>query len=181
MRQGIILLAVSILYFQTLRSQDDNASQLAIYKIVVYVKGSPPSSGFLKTITDSSLYLSSTAVHLQFNDEAPEGLQKFDYRNLLKVKIHKKNAFGKAILFGAAAGLVLGVKTGTWIYQANQIAVPQPLNPPNQTGLLLTGGVLGATLGGFTGMVAGTFSTKKFYINGEWKNLAEMKQYMQHR
>ncbi len=177
-----ILLSLCLFFIQAAHCQEENPSKYKIYKITIHSGVSNPSKGFLGTITDSAVYLSAYPVHLQFGQTGLDDMQKFDYRNIQEIRMQRKAAVGKGVLVGAIVGLVVGVVAALASYQT-----PQQNNQyisifePSQGELLLAGGILGAALGAGTGAIIGAVSGKKFYIDGEWKNLAEMKEYIQYK
>jgi hypothetical protein len=178
------ILLISVMGFllpKTLGAQDGlpHNSEDRKYKIKINPELPNPSRGYLVTIQDSSLYLSAFAVRFEMDQTGLADLQKFDCSDLQLVKIHQKGVFGKSVLIGLASGLAGGLALAAWLNTQPQ---PGQIGPPSitsQWGNLLAGGLVGATLGAGTGAICGSFTGKKFYILGEWKNLEEMKQYLQ--
>ena len=182
MKQLLILLWFCLFFMQTAFCQEEKLPKYNIYKITVN-PGAPTSlKGFLGTITDSAVYLSSYPVLPQFGQTSVDGMQKFDYRSLQQIRMQRKAAVGRGVLVGAIVGLVVGVVAALVTYQTptqnNQYG---SLFEPSQGEVLLGMGILGATLGVGTGAIIGAVSGKNFYIDGEWKNLAEMKEYIQNK
>jgi hypothetical protein len=134
--------------------------------------------GYIVTIQDSSLYVSGVKMPVDFMDTNLSALQKIDFGDIQKIKIHQKGAFGKSVVAGLVSGLAVGLVLASVVNQAPEPGQVGPPSAGTQLGNSLAGGLLGASLGAGTGVVFGVASGKKFYIHGEWKNFSAMKEYL---
>ena len=178
-----MLFFMSAIFFQSAaRSQDSQSGPKTCKAVIVYkARGMDESlvlKGYIVTIQDSSLYISIVKKFVDFTDTNLSILQKIDFGDIQKIKIHQKGAFGKSVTAGLVSGLAVGLVLASVV---NQTPEPGQLGPPSATtqlGNSLAGGLLGAGLGTGAGVIFGAASGKKFYIHGEWKNFSAMKEYL---
>ncbi len=95
------------------------------------------------------------------------------YKSVREISLTKPRAMGRNILVGAVVGIVIGVLI--WYAQSSDSGW-FGLSSEDKAVL---GGFIGAGAGCVVGAVIAKASEKKYMINGEWKNLEEMKEALQ--
>jgi hypothetical protein len=168
-----------LFFLQTVRSQDSSASHSTYNAIIKYhFKGllkTTSFQGYFVTIEDSSLFVSASKMPINFMNPELGSLQRIDYRNLESAKIYQrqKNVLTIVLctLVGAGIGALIGHGSGNDSNNFNA----QTLVPLDAGQKALIGALIGGGAGSLIGVVITKAQEKKFLINGEWKNLEEMK------
>jgi hypothetical protein len=170
-----------ILFLQNLKSQDslkpvfaqDTALKTAVYRAYVYHPHRLRTKGYLVTITDSSLYISQNKMPLNFGRVNLSNLEKFDYKSLTQVKVATPHGKGNALIIGAAAGIVIGAIIG---YSGGNDSGWFGLTAG---GKAFIGGIIGGGVGCLVGGIVSTGTETRYFINGEWQSLQDMKNSLQ--
>jgi hypothetical protein len=173
--------AVCILFMQNLKSQDslkpaisqDTISKPVFYRAYIYQAHQSTIKGYLATIQDSSLYISQNIIPLSFGEVNTIHLEKFDYKNIIRVKVAKPHVRSRAVLIGVGAGIIIGALIG---YSGGNDTGWFGLTAGSKAFL---GGLIGGGAGCLVGAVIGNNAEKKFMINGEWQSLQDMKNSLQ--
>ena len=174
-----IICVFSILFLQTLKSQDSPATELSKdtvvnpreYSIVVKQINAHNLKGYFASIQDSTLKVTVIPERKRFSFASPGDpyFQKIDYKSIISVKIYEKNKKSSiilgSILAGAVAGAIIGFALGDdkgfLAATAGEKAV--------------FGAIVGIGIGSAIGGIIALSTEKKYLINGELKNLQEMK------
>ncbi len=172
----------AILIQSTARSQKTQSGPKTCKAVVEYKAPGMDEplvlKGYIVTIQDSSLFISVVKRPVDFMDTNLSSLQKIDFGDIQKIRIHQKGAFGKSVTVGLITGLGAGLALANVVNQAPE---PGQLGSPSastQLGNMLAGGLLGTSLGAGVGVVFGAASGKKFNIHGDWENFSAMKEYL---
>jgi hypothetical protein len=183
MKQMTAAILMILIFLQTLHSQDSVMTDFKntvspgrqIYKIIINPGQTGSSAGYLARVTDSSVYLYSVRVQFSRSDLSKQ--QKFDYRNLQEIELFKKGRIAKGIWIGAVTGLAAGLIVGALTYRTPHNENEYSIGPA--TGLEIpAAGIFGSVIGIGAGAIIGALTVKTFYINGESKNLSELKEYL---
>jgi hypothetical protein len=177
MKLQIIWFVSSFLFIQNVISQDSLQTRKPeqhkpVYSARIYLPGTQNFTANLMDIKDSSIFTwqkktsSPDPFHkhsMSMFDEA--GWEKYDYKVIQSVKIRKKTL--RAILIGS--GAVIGALSG-WAIGTNK----QQNGFENAGQPVLLAFLLG-TAGALTGLAMSSAAEKKYLINGDWKNLDELR------
>jgi hypothetical protein len=169
----MIKLAISILllllYTFSIHAQDSAQLRHLAFKVKLTNLHSVHYAGFLATMDDSTIYVSSQKLILSFTHLNLFNFQKFGYEELGKVQIQRKNSAGRGFMFGAIGSFVV-IETYVLI-----TAGQQQIYNFNTGQRTLFFAIPGALLGGLIGMTIGALIHKTFVINGMQTNLRSMK------
>jgi hypothetical protein len=177
MKPFLIFCTVGFFFIQSVQSQDSlkNIGQEhtsnTYYKVYIFKSERHPIKGYLVTIQDSSVFISSykDKMALNFIDPNLSFTEKIDYKAIQKMKIFNPKVIGRCILIGALTGIVAGAILG---YVGGS---DNGLFGLSAGGNAFVGGIFGGTLGTAIGAIAGQGYTKEYLIDGEWKNLENVK------
>jgi hypothetical protein len=174
----LLLIAVLFPLSQIAQGQDTLRLKSRIYKTVVTTIN-PPSltSGYFASISDSSIYVSSSA-NFSMGSPNKEGLSKIDYDHINAVKFRRKGATARAILIGSLIGVVSGAIVGAASYTKPENEIERAINIlllNNKTSLMAVGGLMGALSGGLVGGLVGVLAKKTFVIGGSKEKFQTMK------
>jgi hypothetical protein len=163
---------LSILFLQVLKSQD-TLEKPRYYNTAISQLNTKAQKGYLAAIQDSSLYLTLIRMPLRFSQVNVTDFYKIDYKSLLIVRLSNsrqiRTSFLVSIALGIAAGAIIGYSQGS----------DKGLFALDAGGKAVVGGIIGGGVGAAIGSIIAQSSKKKFLINGEWKNLEEMKESLQ--
>ena len=107
MKQFNLFLLLTIVFIARCQAQDSTPVH-HIYNAKITLLSSEEVKGYLAEISDSALFISSMPRALHSTALSYKFTQKFDYRNIVEVRIQRKGTMGKSILIGAVTGLVAG-------------------------------------------------------------------------
>jgi hypothetical protein len=173
-----IILTLCIFSFLTGHAQDSLKKE-KIFKAVIN-PSTTHMTGFLANIADSSVYLSSTPALLQFR-MVNTNLEKFDYRKIDEIKIHRKGSVGKGVLIGSIAGMITGAIISAATYKEPVPGEWNTLFQFSKGETIFAGALFGAMVGAGTGAIIGAVSSRTYLINGNWENLEEMKMNLKYK
>jgi hypothetical protein len=170
------------LFLQTVKGQDSVQSKRAetghrIYKIGLILPGGQHLRAWLMAIKDSSvyLYIKPTGSPDPFHKDARRmkydstwDRYKFNYVESIKVNNRKLRTW--AIVSGGIIGMTAGIIVGS--HSGNGSGL-EGATSDFMGGLL--GALIGGAVGSLSGLVVASSLEKKYMINGEWKNLEELK------
>jgi hypothetical protein len=157
------------------------------YKAKLHSISGQTHSGYLMAIKDSAAFISEESreakkSHLQPDpfhknrftgdstmDRAHYLVNRYGYKMIETIKIMNQKAKSHSIILGAVMGgvigAIIGISDGT---DHGLFALTA-----GEKGLIA--GILGGGVGALTGLAISPALEKKYFINGEWKNLEEMK------
>lgn len=137
--------------------------KLHTYKVSVYNFNKQSNVGYLAEINDSVLLLSPTEV--SYNPIYPDNknIKGFYYKDISSIRIRRTGATGRAILIGAASGLVAGAIVGF----AQGDDPPDPLFSATAGEKAIAVGVIGSVVGAAIGGVIGAVVKRKYTIRGK--------------
>jgi hypothetical protein len=162
-----------------LKAQDSLKTQETTHppvKIRIDFPGGQTIKAPLMAIRDSSLYIYEKSIagkghsqHVNIYDQSQwDGYQ---YKFIQSVKVYNKSL--RAWLIPTT--IVAGVLAGALIAKSTNHSPGGWESGYNAAGAVFLGGVLGGVVGLTTGMLIASSAEKKYMINGEWKNLAQLK------
>jgi hypothetical protein len=133
-------------------------------------------NALLMAIRDSSIYIyqKGSAKHGQFQKENiydESTWEKYHYSYIVRVKVSNKKL--KSWLWPTT--IVTGVLAGAFVGASLSKNNSGLDGAYASVGSVFLGGLLGGAVGTATGLIIANGSAKRYLINGEWKNLEEMK------
>ena len=173
---------------QKIYTDDSIELKKRIYKASILTSDSKKSIGYLASLSDLNLYLSSHPLNfslITINDN----LSAYPYDHLEKIEIKRKAAAGRGAwqgaLIGLAAGVIVGLASGD-----DPVAPTDNPNDPwgNVFGSISNafsmtagekaagGGFVGAVTGGLMGALVGSLVKKKFIIGRNKQKFQAMRQ-----
>ncbi len=178
MKQFTLFLFLTTVFIDRCQAQDSTRVH-HIYLAKITLLTAAEVKGYLAEISDSALFISSMPRALHSTATSYKFTQKFDYRNIGEVRIQPKGTMGKSILIGAVTGLVAGLIIGAISYTPPQNDAEELFNPPKGA-VIAAAGLTFAAIGTGVGALIGSHHDK-YLINGEWKNLQEIKEKYQYQ
>jgi hypothetical protein len=186
MKQLIIASAILVFLVQVLGAQD-SIPKKRYYKTTIRLVSGPVIRGFVAVINDSALLVSKTPVPLQANNYPRSMMKRVDYSDLRQVRLQRKAAVGRGILYGALIGFATGFIAG--VAQGNDPDKHYTIQDFLGTGYsysytikgttalekAASGGVVGGIGGMLIGGIIGAFAHKTFVIGGTKKKFTEMR------
>lgn len=177
-----LLTLVSILIFLSSSAQKENAAlKTIIYKATIANADAKSQMGYLTELKDTALVISLKALPFGTTGLSEKAVLEYRVPDISYVKLQRKGSVGRGILYGALAGITVGVIAGF-------IEGDDPHVPPDQDFLgigeafRLTASEkamgYGAGLGlggGIIGGIIGAVAHKKFIISGKKENFDTMK------
>lgn len=178
MKQFTLFLFLTTVFIAQTQAQDSPQVH-HIYNAKITLLTAEEVKGYLAEISDSALFISSMPRALHSTATSYKFTQKFDYRNIGEVRIQRKGTMGKSILIGAVTGLVAGLIIGAISYTPPQNDAEELFNPPKGA-VIAAAGLTFACIGTGVGALIGSHHDK-YLINGEWKNLQQIKDEYQYK
>jgi hypothetical protein len=178
MKQFNLFLFLSIIFIAPCQAQD-SIHVHHTYHAKITLLSAEEVKGYLTGISDSALFISSLPRALHSMAMSDNYTEKFDYRNIGELRIQPKGTMGKSILIGAVTGLVAGLIIGAVSYTPPQNEAEYLFNPP-KAAVIAAAGLAFTGIGIGVGALIGSHHDK-YLINGEWKNLQEIKQEYQNK
>lgn len=182
MKPLILLHVLTVFINYALDAQDSTLKKKLSFKIWVTGSDNRKTVGWLSTISDSTLELSTRRKH--FSDAriiVNNRLEGFDYSQVTAMKLKRSNGAGRGAVIGAVCGLLIGAIGGF-------IAGDDPHVPANQDffgfgeAFRLTAaekalifGVAGGATGAGTGALIGSLIKQTFIIGGKKEKFSEMR------
>ncbi len=186
-----LFLIIFIFLLLSAKSQDSlnlyKEGTRPFYKAKLYSFGGQTHGGYLMAIKDSAAFISEETMEAKKSHLQPDPLHKtrftgdstldkthylinrYDYKMIETIKITNKKSKTRTIVLGAAVGIIIGAIVG--ISDGND----QGLFALTAGGKGLLGGILGGGVGALAGLAISPALEKKYFINGQWKNLEEMR------
>lgn len=133
---------------------------------------------FIMAIHDSSafIYQRGTAKHGHFQRENiydQSAWQKYQYSYIESVIVRNHSLRSWLIPTTIVVGVLAGALVGGSLSKNKNGSLDQVAA---STGSIILGGIVGGVVGTATGLIIAGSSDKKYLINGEWKNLQQMKE-----
>ena len=183
MNRLMLTLVISFFILQTVKSQDssiavtskDTVVNPREYNVVIKQVHAGDLKGYFASIQDSSIKITVVPGRKRFSFADPEApyFQKIDYKSIITVKLYQKKKKNTIVLLsmliGATAGAIIGYAQGD---DSGWFAL-------TAGGKAFVGGLLGVGVGAAVGGLIAAGTEKEYLINGEWKNLQEMKESLQ--
>jgi len=94
----------------------------------------------------------------------------YNYKMLVSIKVNNQELRAWTIVTGAIAGIVAGAIIGK-----NSTSASGFEGSASGAFAVVLGVLVGGGVGSLTGLVVASAFEKKYLINGDWKNLAELK------
>lgn len=135
--------------------------------------------GYLATMNDSTIFMSSQKFSMTFEKLDLNNFQKYDCSNIEKVSLQERR-FRKSVLIGAISGFLIG---GIFTYYNTNDPAPKTLSnfqivSFTRTQSAIAGAVIGAGVGCLLGAAIKGLTHRVFKIHGKRENLFEMKDAM---
>ncbi len=201
MRKIILIPTLLFWLFTTLNAQDTLPPKPRFYKAVVFTDAKHSSSGYLASISDSSLSVSPTRTSLTAYEINENDYFKVPYNSISKVRLKRKGAVGRGVLIGGLIGFSAGAISG--LAAGDDPPCRRPVRNPYDIyginlffdqmdnafceGLRRTAsqkalgrGILGAFGGALVGSLVGALAHKTFIIGRDKQKLHEMKSKLLH-
>ena len=178
MKQFTLFLFLTAVFIARCQAQDSTPVH-HIYLAKITLLTNAEVKGYLAEISDSALFISSMPRALHSTAMSYKFTQKFDYRNIGELRIQRKGTMVKSILIGAVTGLVAGLVIGAISYTPPQNDAEELFNPPKGA-VIAAAGLTFACIGTGVGALIGSHHDK-YLINGEWKNLQQIKDEYQYK
>ena len=178
MKQFILFFFLTTVFIAHGRAQDSTPVH-HIYHAKLTLLNAEEVKGYLAEISDSALFISSMPRALHSTAGSYRLTQKLDYKNIGELRIQRKGAMVKSILIGAVTGLVAGLIIGAVTYTPPQNYAEEMFNP-SKGAVIAAAGLTFAAIGTGVGALIGSHHDK-YLINGEWKNLQEIKEAYQYK
>jgi hypothetical protein len=167
------ILALLLLFF-ALNAPAQDSSQIKHLLLKVNIKSLKSSkyNGFLATMNDSAVYISTQKLKFTFAHLNISNLHEISYHDIETVVIQRKKSGSRGFLFGAVGSFI--VLESYILLSADQQHVYNFTTP--QRTLFIA--VPGSILGGLIGAIIGAWIHKTFVINGMQTNFQNMKSKM---
>jgi hypothetical protein len=167
---------LSTLFFQVLLAQDSLHFKTGPYKIELYTAHDRLIDGYLNSINDTSIEITSKQVFFQgyVSDGSPK--KAISYPDISWVSLKRKGGVGRGMLLGvlggAAIGAIVGAASGDDTDSPGHWCIPC-LSAGEKAA---TGGVLLGIAGGLVGgMVGSLLAQQTFRIKGKKEKFDEMR------
>jgi len=158
-----LLLVTSLLWVQ---AHDSIPYKMRTFKVSVYTVSGQKITGYLPSITDTSLVISNNQHYLSQFPPKELKTTNLNFNQLELVTVRRKGATGRGILIGSltgiGTGMIIGLVSGDdhndnstfcfFCFTAEEKA--------------LMGGLAGGILGGLVGGIIGALAHKQFPIGG---------------
>src|SRR5579863_5669988 len=191
MKPIIFCIVILIMVMQYVKSQDSlNLYKEGVrpyYKAKLHSIGGQTRRGYLMAIKDSAVFISEETKETKESHVHPDPfhktrftgdstmdrthyyLNRYDYKIIASIGIMDQKTKSRTIVLGAVVGIVIGAILG--------------ISDGSDQGLFaLTAGekgliavILGGGVGALAGLAISPALEKKYLINGDWKNLEEVK------
>jgi hypothetical protein len=190
MKPFIAYIVFTTLFLQNLKSQDSLISRENekhnFYKVKIILFQDQTIKGYLMAIKDSSVFVSEKNMIARKRNLGPDPfhksmftgdtsldknnyiLNRYNYKLIESIKVTNQKIKTWTIVTGAVVGIVVGAIIG--ISNGSDQGF---LESSGAQGLLV--GIIGGGVGALTGLAVSSAFEKKYLINGDWKNLEEMK------
>jgi hypothetical protein len=191
MKPYLFLLIIFVFLLSSAKSQDSlnlyKEGTRPFYKAKLYSFDRQSHSGYLMAIKDSAAFISEETLEAKKSHLHPDPFHKnmftgdstmdkthylvnrYDYKMIETIDIMNQKAKSRTIILGAFVGVVIGAIIGI------SNGSDQGLFGLSNGGKGLVVGILGGGVGALAGLAISPALEKKYFINGDWKNLEEMK------
>ncbi len=182
MKSIMLCMVFCCILLNTIKSQDSlkpkkTETNLPVYKAGFRLMQGETFRADLMSIKDSSAYTFEQKSagpdpfhkgNAKMHDES--GWSRYPYMDIASIKIINKKTRTWVIVSGLTIGLIAGIIVG------NNLAKGETGDESvNSAWGVILGGIVGAGVGSLTGLAVASAFEKKYMINGEWKNLEELK------
>jgi hypothetical protein len=179
----IFLLLVSVLFIQMSKGQDSLAFRHATYKVIV---GTPSdrriSVGYLSSISDTSVYISSLPVKFNGYAHPNANVPGISYNQIDDVRLRRTGSTGRGILIGVVAGAltgaIIGYASGDDTYDGNSILGCIFCFTAGEKAA--AAGVGLGVAGGLIGGIVGALTHKTFIIKSKKEKFDELRWHLIH-
>ena len=174
MKKYILFFSLLFVLTSTISAQADLPPKQIIFRTRLYLKADGYRIGYLRYITDSSIFISKNKLPLIVNEPSGEQGLTIAYSNLSRLQLRREGT----MVTGAIIGAVAGGATGAFVAYLNtpesapfQFGTPV-YNRHDHYGIgVLAGGLSGAIVGG----LIGTLIYRTFNIDGKRKRVTDLK------
>jgi len=128
-------------------------------------------TGYLYSITDSTINLADVPLSKNPVASGNPVLRSYNYANINYIRLKPKGSAGRGALYGALVGAVTGIISGV----ASGDDDPTMWFAMTAGEKAFAAGTFLALVGGLIGLVTGSFSHKKFRIDGNRQKFQKMK------
>jgi hypothetical protein len=139
------------------------------------------TKGWLSTINDSVVQISSRPKHFGDTRIANATLKDIDYKQVAVIKLKRSNGAGRGAIIGAVCGFIIGAAAGFIAGDDPHVPASQDyfgigeafrMTATEKAALL---GISGAAVMSGAGALIGTFAKKTFIIGGKKEKFDEMR------
>jgi len=161
-------------------AQDSSVLKKISFRISITGFDNKETKGWLSTINDSAIQISSLPQHFGDTRLTNTSLKNIDYSQIAAIKLRRSNGAGRGAIIGVVCGLIIGAAAGF-------IAGDDPHVPASQDyfgfgeAFRMTAldkaailGISGAAVMSGAGALIGTFAKKTFIIGGQKKKFDQM-------
>jgi hypothetical protein len=178
----LLILVASTLIIQVSNAQDSPGFKHATYKVIVGTNSDRRISvGYLSSISDTSVYISSLPVKFNGYANSNSNLPGISYNQIFDVRLRRKGSTTPGLLIGAIAGAAVGAIIG--FAGGNDFE-------KNRNGWCLfcltagqkaeAGGFILGSIGSGIGALIGRGAHKTFAINNNKEKFDELKWSLTH-
>jgi hypothetical protein len=151
MQKIILLPFVSLLFIPLLNAQKVVPLKPHIYTITISGDSvNTRSSGYLASVSDTSIFISPSAVYFTGYQSNNVKSTRIDYNNLNQVQLRRTGSTGRGILKGSVGGFLFGALLSSLTYTRPKDDVERfayALFGVNRTTITIAGGLSGALAG----------------------------------
>ena len=152
MNRTLIILAMTIV-FHAFAQPKSNVNRAKVYKLKVFTKSNRVKSGYLRSLNDSTMVISSQPLF-----DSP--LESISYKSIAFIRVRGRQSLWKTSLLGAAGGALLGSMIGLATYEkpdCSNAFVCIDFGPGFN---MVAGAFFGGVSGALIGLAAGSSSRK---------------------
>ena len=117
MKQILFSISLLVLFAQLLIAQDSLTQNHIVYKIKAFNFQMGIKTGYLRSITDSALFLT---FPIELAHSAESQFQKLHYTDLSRVQLQRTGMLGNGIAIGGISGGATGALFGYILYELQQ-------------------------------------------------------------
>jgi hypothetical protein len=173
----LLLLMASVLYTQLLKSQDSISFRHVTYKVIVGTSTDNRTSlGYLSSISDTSVFISSLPVKFNGYANLNSKLKGISYNEIYDLRLRRKGSTVRGLLIGAIAGAAVGALLGAASgddSQKNQNSWCIPCFTAGEKAQM--GGFALGSIGALIGAIIGKSTHKTFTIKNNKESFNEFR------
>ncbi len=180
MKKIILVLTFVVAFIVISNAQDSISSKHRIYKVTATTTD-PTVKGYLASVADSSIFISSNAIRFKgyrISNVNYSKMNKINFADLDKVRLRRQGSTGRGLLKGAIVGVLGGTLLGSITYTKPKDDIERVLyilSGLNRTTYTIAIGMYGGLGGAIVGSVVGDFAHKTFIIGGRKEKFDAMK------